>query len=719
MNKKWILTFLMIIVVNLIFADEGILEVRTDIPGVKVYLNGEYVGETWNFDGINVLSLTGKKSSRYALVCKYEGYQDNEQYVYIPKEGTERVVVNFLLRDTGSVIVRSRPTGATIFLNKKELTSKTDASIDSIVVGTYNIKCVFGNNRVLEEDFTLVDEDTVRVMADFFENTIEIQTRYTVSFASNPESIVYLDGKKMGTGTLTIKLAKGNYNLRFEKTGYNTLEKTIEITGEELYLYELEKTINGFLEISAPNSYIYISGEEIGYQEENVELAPGTYNVTAKREGHDDVTKVVDIVAKEKTKVKISPIPSKGEITINLVDSKDKVSVKAYTKIKGKKTKTEDKKINKSKKEKSSSGNETIDNFFENIENVNEQLELLSIKLSRIQCYLIMVVLEPELLLQKSNNKDFQKTLDFAYNHMSEENNFIVTINEEVLNKLTATSFIPLLTNVVALGKEASSIEQDINKIKDEIEDLLNTAKNIPDEAKKLSPLKVPAVLKNIARATSQLQEMAKTTGTIIDVLSSTIMLATALITNEETEISLKMLDKGDSENVLENDTKEDFKISYVDNIRFLINNELTDYRSSKPFNIYVGQYDLSIDSDRYKLVDKNPSFLLSKGKNPDLILIVDDIYWLQKNADFWRKGKWISLTSTVLFSGLGVICNILGDAAYNNYKSSTNTADVRKYRDEVESFDGLRDLSYKISIAPAVWLIISWINEAKYNKRL
>lgn len=212
---------------------------------------------------------------------------------------------------------------------------------------------------------------------------------------------------------------------------------------------------------------------------------------------------------------------------------------------------------------------------------------------------------------------------------------------------------------------------------------------------------------------------MAKTTGTIIDVFPSTIMLATALITKEETEIALTMLDKGDSENVSENATKEDIKISYIDNIRLLINNELTDYSSSKPFTMLVGEYDLSIESDRYKLGGVNKSFLLSKGRNPDMILIVDDIYWLQKNANFWKKSKWTSLIGTASFLGLGVMCNIFGDTAYNNYESSTNTTDVSKYRNEVESFDDLRDLSYKISVAPAVWLIISWIKEAKYNKRL
>jgi hypothetical protein len=408
-----------------------------------------------------------------------------------------------------------------------------------------------------------------------------------------------------------------------------------------------------------------------------------------------------------------------GQITIDFIDSKDKVSIKAYKKIREQEKEEQEKEEQEEKQEKKSTGNETIDKFFEDIGNTNEQLDSLSIKLKQIQCYLIMVVLEPELLLQQSNNQDFQKTLEFAYDHVYRQNHSIVIINEEVLTNLTATSFIPLLTDVKELADEASSIIQDVNKIKDTIDDLLETSNKLPDEAKKLSPFKAPSVINKITKAAGQLQNMANTTATIIDVIPTTIMLTNALITKKETEIALKMLDKDDSETVLSDESKKEIKILYVDNIRLVINNQLTDHYSSQPFKMEAGKYELSIDSNRYKLTGNNQIFLLKKGKNPDISFIIDDIYWLQNNADFCRKSKWMSLAGTALFSGLGVMCNIFGDAAYSNYESSTNTADVRKYRDQIELFDSFRDLSYKISVVPAVWLIISWINEAKYNKRL
>jgi hypothetical protein len=58
------------------------------------------------------------------------------------------------------------------------------------------------------------------------------------------------------------------------------------------------------------------------------------------------------------------------------------------------------------------------------------------------------------------------------------------------------------------------------------------------------------------------------------------------------------------------------------------------------------------------------------------------------------------------------------GDAAFDDYEAATTTADAVSYRDDLEGWYDKRDLSYTVSIIPALWSVYSLVKESYYNRQ-
>jgi len=87
-------------------------------------------------------------------------------------------------------------------------------------------------------------------------------------------------------------------------------------------------------------------------------------------------------------------------------------------------------------------------------------------------------------------------------------------------------------------------------------------------------------------------------------------------------------------------------------------------------------------------------------------------------NVNFWKRQKWIGLTTGFALIGAGAYCNSQGDKYYDEYKQSTIQNDAISARENTDKYYNYRDISYTISIIPTVWSIYSWIKEASYKKQ-
>lgn len=254
---KIIIVIMLATAMKSLIAYNNSLEVITDIPGVSVYLGDQYLGQTNGFDTINILTTDSISPGHHRLICKHEGYSDIIRDIILPNEGTKKIVVDYILkevkaisltdegrwepiRNTGTVIVRSKPTGADIFLNGVRSNKRTDALIPAFPVGHITLRCTYGQNRLLETDFYLTAEDTVRVIADFLEDRIDVFVRYKATFSSKPEGIISIDGKIIGEGPQSVRLERGSYEVQIERRGFNTLTTRVDVVNQELFSYEME-----------------------------------------------------------------------------------------------------------------------------------------------------------------------------------------------------------------------------------------------------------------------------------------------------------------------------------------------------------------------------------------------------------------------------------------------------------------------------------------------
>jgi hypothetical protein len=315
---------------TILIAYQNTLEVRTDFPDVKVYLDEEYLGSTQQFADINVLSVDNITPGTHRLKCTYLDYEPYGKTINIPREGTHTEEVNFgykgvkvtnitgkgqgqQLRQTGTIIVRSKPTGATIALNNRTMTSSNneiilaDAILDDIPVGSAKIKCSFGENKILADTFYLAAGDTVRVLADFFVNKMIIDTNYRITIASDPAGEIFIDGIYKGNGSITTKLGKGEYLVKIKRKGYKELKKRIQVNGHDLFTYELEPNSAPLNILTKPTSgaNVYLNEIRMGttpfYE---AELEAGTYFVEIKKEGWitlKDTIKIIPDFKIEKT----------------------------------------------------------------------------------------------------------------------------------------------------------------------------------------------------------------------------------------------------------------------------------------------------------------------------------------------------------------------------------------------------------------------------------
>ncbi len=345
--KKILLLIFFLSVFSSLSAYENALEVRTDVPGVSVYLDGKYIGNSERFGEINIFRLDDIKPGSHTLKCTYQDYEPYTSSVEIPNEGTANIQVNFLLiewdvediteegegeqiKKTGVIFVRSKPTGATIYINgiipinEDDEIIPTDAKLKQIPIGKITVRCAFGDSKNLEGIFTLASGDTVRVMADFFENIMTIRVQYRITIASDPEGKIYLDGKYIGFGSEIVRLSPGTYIVKIEKEGYKTVTQAINITGEDLYTYKLQPTSAPVEIQSTPESgaEVWINGKKVGttpYYDSQLEA--GTYDLKLKKNGYQEVKKQITIVAGKSFKETISMTEYSGTVKINAPNS--------------------------------------------------------------------------------------------------------------------------------------------------------------------------------------------------------------------------------------------------------------------------------------------------------------------------------------------------------------------------------------------------------------
>ncbi len=127
-----------------------------------------------------------------------------------------------------------------------------------------------------------------------------------------------------------------------------------------------------------------------------------------------------------------------------------------------------------------------------------------------------------------------------------------------------------------------------------------------------------------------------------------------------------------------------------------------------------IGQHKVSVSYPEY--ITQTKKVDLQKGDYKELLFNMT----LYKNSATykwkkWRTWKWLYFTTTIVCLGTGGGCHYLGEQNYDKYTHATSSSIAAVYKDNYEKWYKYRDYSFKISIAPAVLFLYSWIKEGYY----
>jgi len=114
----------------------GKLRVESDPEGAEIYLDGKAMGKTNQV-------LPGIIVGSHQLVLKLDGYLPVEKSVRV-KEESEVEVIEKLRLPPGKIMVRSRPPGASVFINGKDTGLKTTLSAFEVDPGEVTVAVTLG-----------------------------------------------------------------------------------------------------------------------------------------------------------------------------------------------------------------------------------------------------------------------------------------------------------------------------------------------------------------------------------------------------------------------------------------------------------------------------------------------------------------------------------------------------------------------------------------------
>ena len=127
----------------------------------------------------------------------------------------------------------------------------------------------------------------------------DVDEEYDITFnCNNPEATIYIDGVNKGKiSTSAYSLSYGTHTIRLTATGYDDLEKTINVTGNtKITLSQKISYYNIAFECNNPDATIYIDGINKGKISTSLySLSYGTHTIRLTATGYDDLENTINV----------------------------------------------------------------------------------------------------------------------------------------------------------------------------------------------------------------------------------------------------------------------------------------------------------------------------------------------------------------------------------------------------------------------------------------
>jgi tRNA A-37 threonylcarbamoyl transferase component Bud32 len=184
------------------------LAVETDPAGATVLLDGKPV------EGVTPVEVVVQPDRSISVEIHLEGYKTLTEVTSVPKGGNVRLRPT-LTPFSSSLVVRTRPEGATVYLDGKELGKTPHTSVDLRPGAGRKLRIEKSGYYTIEETIHLVRDQTFA--KDFVLRSAVRMGRVNIN-VEDSWAEVYYDGKLLGTTPATFSLPQGTQVLRLVNT---------------------------------------------------------------------------------------------------------------------------------------------------------------------------------------------------------------------------------------------------------------------------------------------------------------------------------------------------------------------------------------------------------------------------------------------------------------------------------------------------------------------
>jgi hypothetical protein len=264
----------------------GYWQVTSDPAGAEVLLNGQSQGTT-------PLARAQIASAMHQVTIRYPLHHDHEESFLIT-DGDEKQL-NVTLRPAfGNLTINSEPQGAKVFIGGREV-GTTPYRNPQQPSGTYNLRL----EKELYADFrgevTIIDGRPM-------ERNIPMIPNYGTLNVTAEQAGIFLNGRRVATGSYTAQLAPGRYELKATRDRHRDADREVFITvGRVENITLTPEPRVGAVNISSQpfesrGAEIFVNGTRMPQTSPaSFPLLMGSHEITLRKSGYLDASRRVEI----------------------------------------------------------------------------------------------------------------------------------------------------------------------------------------------------------------------------------------------------------------------------------------------------------------------------------------------------------------------------------------------------------------------------------------
>lgn len=284
----------------------GFLIINSEPQGAEVWLNNESTGEVTPFR--RKLAIGDEVPYRLSLPL----YHDEAGMVTVDQPRKE---LQFALRPAfGSVTVTSTPSGASVFLDEKQV-GQTPLTLDRIASGSHSLRLQAPQYAVERRNVSVADGQTANV-------AVTLAARFAEITVQAPQgAVVTVDGDRKGSGTLSWRQGEGLCDIVVSMAGHRDARRQLEVVAGRAQTVQLTpQPIYGSASVDSDpmDAEIWIDGKQYGVTPNVVErLLVGSHTLVLKKSGCADLQQQFSVEEGKEASLSVKlPTGRSGDIIV-------------------------------------------------------------------------------------------------------------------------------------------------------------------------------------------------------------------------------------------------------------------------------------------------------------------------------------------------------------------------------------------------------------------